>query len=52
MANCLFLFFIFKKTKPNNISLLDVNIDAPPSLVPNKKYCDITGLEVHFIYLF
>src|SRR5581483_2926878 len=25
---------------------LDTSIEAPPSLHPQKKYCDITGLEV------
>lgn len=26
---------------------LDISIDAPPSLKPSKKYCDITGFEVN-----
>jgi len=26
--------------------ILDNSIDAPPSLIPKKKYCDITGYEV------
>ena len=25
----------------------DTSIEAPPSLLPARKYCDITGLEVH-----
>lgn len=25
------------------IVILDVNIEAPPSLLPSRKYCDITG---------
>ncbi|CAG8544849.1 2545_t:CDS:2, partial [Paraglomus occultum] len=24
------------------------NIEAPPSLIPQKKYCDITGLEARY----
>ena len=24
----------------------DLSIEAPPSLMPQQKYCDITGLEV------
>ena len=28
----------------NNIT--DTSIEAPPSLKPPKKYCDITGFEV------
>lgn len=28
------------------------NIEAPPSLYPLKKYCDITGLEVKFFASF
>lgn len=24
----------------------DSSIEAPPSILPQKKYCDITGLEV------
>lgn len=29
----------------------DVSIEAPPSMYPAKKYCDITGFEVslHFV---
>jgi hypothetical protein len=26
--------------------MADVNIEAPPSMYPAKKYCDITGFEV------
>jgi INO80 complex subunit C len=29
----------------------DISIEAPPSFLPQKKYCDITGLEV-CLYLF
>jgi hypothetical protein len=25
---------------------LDTSIEAPPSILPPKRYCDITGLEV------
>jgi hypothetical protein len=25
---------------------IDTSIEAPPSLLPARKYCDITGLEV------
>lgn len=25
---------------------VDATVEAPPSLVPQKKYCDVTGLEV------
>jgi hypothetical protein len=25
----------------------DTSIEAPPSFLPQRKYCDITGLEVH-----
>ena len=34
---------------PKNLFYLlgsDGSIDAPPSLWPKKKYCDITGLNV------
>jgi hypothetical protein len=31
------------------IILSDTSIEAPPSLLPPKKYCDITGLEVSII---
>ncbi|KAH3900401.1 related to Chromatin-remodeling complex subunit IES6 [Saccharomycodes ludwigii] len=24
------------------------NLEAPPSIYPNKKYCDITGLKGHY----
>lgn len=40
------------------MSTQDFAIEAPPSLLPNKKYCDITGLPVrvpdpnlHVLYL-
>lgn len=26
---------------------LDLFLEAPPPLKPNKKYCDITGFEVN-----
>lgn len=26
-----------------------VNIDAPPSMIPSKKYCDITGLPSKYM---
>lgn len=26
--------------------MTDLSIEAPPSLLPQKHYCDITGLEV------
>ncbi|KAJ7746324.1 hypothetical protein B0H16DRAFT_961607 [Mycena metata] len=29
-------------------SLLDTSIEAPPSLLPQKHYCDITGLEAPY----
>lgn len=28
--------------------ITDTSIEAPPSIWPQKRYCDITGLEVHF----
>ena len=28
---------------------VDASIEAPPSVLPQRKYCDITGLEVWFI---
>ncbi|PKC74248.1 hypothetical protein RhiirA1_335316 [Rhizophagus irregularis] len=28
--------------------ILDSNIEAPPSIRPQKKYCDITGLEAKY----
>jgi hypothetical protein len=28
------------------LSFVDWNIEALPSMTPQKKYCDITGLEV------
>jgi len=30
------------------IHLLDSTVEAPPSLRPRKKYCDVTGLIVSF----
>lgn len=30
---------------------LDATVEAPPSILPQKKYCDITGLEVGFSVL-
>jgi hypothetical protein len=30
--------------------ILDSNIEAPPSIRPQKKYCDITGLEVKNLF--
>lgn len=32
-----------------NLEMLDWNIEALPSMTPQKKYCDITGLEVCFL---
>jgi INO80 complex subunit C len=26
--------------------VLDLSIEAPPSVLPQRRYCDITGLEV------
>ena len=26
--------------------MLDISIEAPPSVLPQRRYCDITGLEV------
>ena len=34
------------------IFLKDISIDAPPSLKPSKKYCDITGFEVQKTFLY
>jgi hypothetical protein len=31
--------------------LLDLSIEAPPSVLPQRHYCDITGLEVS-VHLF
>jgi INO80 complex subunit C len=28
------------------MGLVDTTIEAPPSILPQKRYCDITGLEV------
>lgn len=28
------------------MALLDSSIEAPPSVLPQRHYCDITGLEV------
>lgn len=28
----------------------DATIEAPPSLQPAKKYCDVTGLEVRLLF--
>jgi hypothetical protein len=30
-----------------SITTIDERIAAPPSIKPRKKYCDVTGLEVH-----
>jgi len=30
--------------------LIDLHLDAPSSLKPPKKYCDITGFEVIFFF--
>lgn len=30
--------------------MLDLHLDAPPSIKPAKKYCDITGFEVISLY--
>jgi hypothetical protein len=29
-----------------SIEVLDLSIEAPPSVLPQRRYCDITGLEV------
>lgn len=29
-------------------SLIDHEYEAPPSLRPSKKYCDVTGLEAPY----
>lgn len=29
-----------------SIVILDLSIEAPPSVLPQRRYCDITGLEV------
>ena len=29
-----------------SIVVLDLSIEAPPSVLPQRRYCDITGLEV------
>jgi hypothetical protein len=29
--------------------LADISVEAPPSVLPQKHYCDITGLEVSLI---
>lgn len=31
--------------------LADLSIEAPPSLIPARHYCDITGLEASSIHL-
>jgi hypothetical protein len=28
----------------------DASVEAPPSILPQKKYCDVTGLEVHLSF--
>jgi hypothetical protein len=28
------------------LCVLDLSIEAPPSVLPQRRYCDITGLEV------
>ena len=30
---------------------IDASIEAPPSFLPQKHYCDITGLEVIYVYI-
>lgn len=30
------------------LSFVVINIEAPPSLLPKRKYCDVTGLEAHY----
>ena len=32
--------------------LADISIEAPPSLLPQRRYCDITGLEVGSSFCF
>jgi hypothetical protein len=35
------------KTFQRKIIFQDLHLDAPSSLKPPKRYCDITGFEVH-----
>lgn len=30
------------------LTKLDENIECPPSILPQKKYCDITGLDAKY----
>ncbi|KAJ3729146.1 YL1 nuclear protein C-terminal domain-containing protein [Lentinula guzmanii] len=35
--------------KAKNLTIfLDLSIEAPPSVLPQKHYCDITGLEAPY----
>lgn len=39
----------FQSPSPSNITKLsDLTSQAPPSLLPAKKYCDITGLPAKY----
>lgn len=31
------------------IRVVDASIEAPPSVLPQRRFCDITGLEVRII---
>lgn len=33
---------------PARLALADVNIEAPPSTYPTKKYCDLTGAPAKY----
>ena len=32
--------------RSNSVRIADSSIEAPPSVLPQRRYCDITGLEV------
>ncbi|KAH9554223.1 hypothetical protein CY35_08G053400 [Sphagnum magellanicum] len=38
----------FKRSQLTDRYPKDVNIEAPPSMYPAKKYCDITGFEAPY----
>lgn len=51
--DCYSLFLIFTHTGELIIGyVLDMSLQAPPTLKPKKKYCDITGLIVTFLVFF